>query len=403
MSKVYLVSAKRTAVGSHLGSLKNVSAPDMAAACIKAVLEETKIDPSKLDEVVLGNILPAGQKQGVGRQASIKGGVPVSVPAYSINIACGSGMKAVMLATNNIRAGSAEMILAGGTETMSQAPFMVNYNVRSGVKMGAMNMEDHMLVDALRDAFDDSHMGVTAENIVAKYGFTRQEQDEFAMASQKKAIAAVDAGRFKDEIVPLEIKIGKETVVFDTDEYPNRKTSLEKLATLRPAFVKDGSVTAGNASGINDGASVMLIASEAAVEKYGLSPMAEIVSFGQGGVVPSLMGLGPTPAIRMALKNAGLKLSDMDLIELNEAFAAQALGVIKEISEEHGVSKEDILAICNVNGGAIALGHPVGASGNRIMTTLVYEMKKRNVTYGLASLCIGGGMGTAIILKNANK
>lgn len=403
MSKVYLVSAKRTAIGSHLGALKNVSAPDMAAACIKAVIEETKIDPATLDEVIIGNILPAGQKQGVGRQASLKGGVPVSVPAYSINIACGSGMKAVSLAVNNIKAGFAEMIIAGGTETMSQSPYLLSYNVRSGVRMGAMNMEDHMLLDALWDAFDGSHMGVTAENIVAKYGFTRQEQDEFAIASQSKAIAAIDAGRFKDEIVPFEVKAGKETVVFDTDEYPNRKTSLEKLMTLRPAFKKDGSVTAGNASGINDGASVMLIASEAAVKKYGLSPMAEIVGFGQGGVEPSIMGLGPTPAIRMALKNAGLKLSDIDLIELNEAFAAQALGVIKEISEEHGVSKEDILAKCNVNGGAIALGHPVGASGNRIMTTLVYEMKKRNVTYGLASLCIGGGMGTAIILKNANK
>jgi acetyl-CoA C-acetyltransferase len=400
MSKVYLVSAKRTAIGSHLGALKNVSAPDMAAACIKAVLEETKIDPSKLDEVIIGNILPAGQKQGVGRQSAIKGGVPVSVPAYSINIACGSGMKAVMLASTSIKAGLANMIIAGGTESMSQSPYLLNYNVRSGVKMGAMNMEDHMLVDALWDAFDGSHMGVTAENIVAKYGFTRQQQDEFAIFSQQKAIAAIDAGKFKDEIVPVEVKIGKEVVMFDTDEYPNRKTSLEKLSGLRPAFKKDGSVTAGNASGINDGASVMLIASEKAVQDYNLKPMAEIVGFGQGGVEPSIMGLGPTPAIRMALNQSGLKLSDMDLIELNEAFAAQSLGVIKEISEEHGVSTDEIISKCNVNGGAIALGHPVGASGNRIMTTLVYEMKKRNSTYGLASLCIGGGMGTAVILKN---
>lgn len=400
MSKVYLVSAKRTAIGSHLGSLKNVSAPDMAAACIKAVIEETKIDPSMLDEVIIGNILPAGQKQGVGRQSAIKGGVPVSVPAYSINIACGSGMKAVMLASTSIKAGLANMIIAGGTESMSQSPYLLNYNVRSGVKMGAMNMEDHMLVDALWDAFDGSHMGVTAENIVAKYGFTRQQQDEFAISSQNKAIAAIDAGKFKDEIVPIEVKAGKEMVVFDIDEYPNRKTSLEKLSGLRPAFKKDGSVTAGNASGINDGASVMLIASEKAVQDYGLKPMAEIVGFGQGGVEPSIMGLGPTPAIRMALNHAGLKLSEMDLIELNEAFAAQSLGVIKEISEEHGVSADEIIAKCNVNGGAIALGHPVGASGNRIMTTLVYEMKKRNAQYGLASLCIGGGMGTAVILKN---
>ncbi len=400
MSKVYLVSAKRTAIGSHLGALKNVTAPEMAAACIRAVLEETKIDPSKLNEVIIGNILPAGQKQGVGRQAAIKGGVPVTVPAYSINIACGSGMKAVMLAANSIKANLADMILAGGTESMSQSPYLLNYNVRSGVKMGALNMEDHMLVDALWDAFDGSHMGVTAENIVSKYGFTRQQQDEFAISSQLKAIAAIDAGKFKDEIVPIEVKVGKEVVVFDTDEYPNRKTTLEKLAGLRPAFKKDGSVTAGNASGINDGASVMLIASEKAVNEFGLKPMAEIVGFGQGGVDPTIMGLGPTPAIRMALLHAGLKLSDMELFELNEAFAAQSLGVIKEISEEHGVSADEIISKCNVNGGAIALGHPVGASGNRIMTTLVYEMKKRNVTYGLASLCIGGGMGTAIILKN---
>lgn len=400
MSKVYLVSAKRTAIGSHLGALKNVTAPEMAAACIMAVLEETKIDPSKLNEVIIGNILPAGQKQGVGRQAAIKGGVPVTVPAYSINIACGSGMKAVMLAANSIKANLADMILAGGTESMSQSPYLLNYNVRSGVKMGALNMEDHMLVDALWDAFDGSHMGVTAENIVSKYGFTRQQQDEFAISSQLKAIAAIDAGKFKDEIVPIEVKVGKEVVVFDTDEYPNRKTTLEKLAGLRPAFKKDGSVTAGNASGINDGASVMLIASEKAVNEFGLKPMAEIVGFGQGGVDPTIMGLGPTPAIRMALLHAGLKLSDMELFELNEAFAAQSLGVIKEISEEHGVSADEIISKCNVNGGAIALGHPVGASGNRIMTTLVYEMKKRNVTYGLASLCIGGGMGTAIILKN---
>ncbi len=400
MSKVYLVTAKRTAIGSHLGALKNVSAPDMAAACIKAVIEESKIDPSNLDEVIIGNILPAGQKQGVGRQSAIKGGVPVTVPAYSINIACGSGMKAVMLASTSIKAGLANMIIAGGTESMSQSPYLLNYNVRSGVKMGAMNMEDHMLVDALWDAFDGSHMGVTAENIVSKYGFTRQQQDEFAISSQQKAIAAIDAGKFKDEIVPIEVKVGKEVVLFDTDEYPNRKTSLEKLAGLRSAFKKDGLVTAGNASGINDGASVMLIASEKAVQDYGLKPMAEIVGFGQGGVEPSIMGLGPTPAIRMALNHAGLKLSDMELIELNEAFAAQSLGVIKEISEEHGVSTDEIISKCNVNGGAIALGHPVGASGNRIMTTLIYEMKKRNVTYGLASLCIGGGMGTAVILKN---
>ena len=399
MKKVYIVSAKRTAIGSFLGTLKQVSAADMAAACIKAILEETKIDPSLLDEVVLGNILPAGQGQGVARQAALKAGVAVSVPAYGMNMVCGSGMKTVMSAVADIRAGVADMILAGGTESMSQAPHLLPKDTRSGIKMGAFEVADHMLKDALLDAFEGTHMGITAENIVAKFGFTRQMQDEFAIASQHKAIAAVDGGKFKDEIVPVEAKVGRDVVVFDTDEYPNRKTTLEKLGTLRPAFKKDGSVTAGNSSGINDGASVMLIASEDAVKKYGLNPMAEVIAFGQGGVEPSIMGLGPTPAIAMALKRANLKLSDIDLFELNEAFAAQSLGVIKEISEAHGVAQEEILSKCNVNGGAIALGHPVGASGNRILTTLVHEMKKGEYTYGLASLCIGGGMGTAIIVK----
>jgi len=283
---------------------------------------------------------------------------------------------------------------------MSQAPFIMPSKIRNGNKMGDINVMDHMIGDALTDAFDGIHMGITAENIVEKYGITRKEQDLFAIKSQEKAIIAVDSGRFKDEIVPLTVKVRRNEVLVDTDEYPNRSTSFEKLSNLRAAFKKDGSVTAGNSSGVNDGASFMLIASEEACKEYNLTPLVEIVGIGQGGVDPKVMGLGPVPAIRNVLSSTNMKLQDIDLFELNEAFAAQSLGVLKELEDEHKMSKEDILAKTNVNGGAIALGHPVGASGNRITTTLIHEMRKREVKYGLASLCIGGGMGTAVILKN---
>lgn len=402
MNKVYIVAARRTALGSHLGSLKSTLASDMGAAVIKAILNQTNIDPNVIDEVILGNILPAGQGQGVARQASIKAGISEQVPAYGVNMVCGSGMKTVMSAVANIKAGFANVIIAGGTENMSQAPFLMPKEVRTGIKMGDITMKDHMLTDALWDAFDGQHMGVTAENIAAKYLITRERQDEFAILSQQKAIKAVDSGAFRDEIVPMEVKLGKETIVFETDEYPNRKTDLAKLASLRPAFKKDGTVTAGSSSGINDGASAVMVVSEEALKQHGLKPLVEIIAIGQGGVSPTLMGLGPTPAIRNALKMANLKLSDMDILELNEAFAAQALGVVHELSLEHGVSEDEILAKTNPNGGAIALGHPVGASGNRILVTLVHELlKKSDATYGLASLCIGGGMGTAVIVKKA--
>jgi acetyl-CoA C-acetyltransferase len=399
MGKVYLVSAKRTAIGSFLGALKDVHPTDFAAVVVKNILEETKVDPAKIDEVIVGNILPAGLGQGVGRQVVIKSGMPIHVPGYSLNIACGSGMKAIMNAYANIQAGIYDLIIAGGTESMSGSPYLIPASSRSGHKMGDMKAIDHMIHDALTDAFDGIHMGVTAENIASKYSISREEQDEFAINSQQKAITAQDSGRFKDEIVPVEIQTRKGTVVFDQDEYINRATSLEKLGKLRAAFKKDGSVTAGNASGINDGASFALIASEKAVEQYGLTPIAEVVGIGQGGVDPKVMGLGPTPSITKALQHANLKMTDIDLIELNEAFAAQSLGVIHELVEEHNVTKEWLLERTNVNGGAIALGHPVGASGNRIVTTLVHEMVKRNANYGLASLCIGGGMGTAVVLK----
>ena len=384
MSKVYVVAAKRTAIGSFLGTLSPVKPGELGAKVVENIIKETGVNPANIDEVIVGNVLSAGQAQGVGRQVAIKAGIPYEVPAYSVNIICGSGMKSVITAFSNIKAGEAELVIA----------------VRGGHKMADLTMKDHMVLDALTDAYHNIHMGITAENIAEKYGITREQQDAFALESQKKAIAAIDSGRFKDEIVPVVIPNKKGDIIFDTDEHPNRKTDAEKLAKLKPAFKKDGSVTAGNASGLNDGASFLMLASEEAVKKYNLKPLVEIISTGTGGVDPLIMGMGPVPAIRKAFNKTDLKLKDMELIELNEAFAAQSLGVITELCKEHGVTPEWIKERTNVNGGAIALGHPVGASGNRITVTLIHEMKKRGVEYGLASLCIGGGMGTALILKN---
>lgn len=400
MSKVFIVAAKRTAVGKFGGSLSAMSAADMAAIVIKDILAETKVDPGKLDEVIVGNILMAGQKQGVARQAAIKAGIPDHVPAWGVNMICGSGMKSIITAVNNIKAGEAQLILAGGTETMSGAPFLLPGNVRNGIKMGDFKAIDHMILDGLTDAINDYHMGITAENIAEKYNITREEQDAFAYNSQQKAAKAIDEGRFKEEIVPVEIVTRKETTVFDTDEYVNRSTSPDKLAKLRPAFKKDGTVTAGNSSGINDGASFVLVASQEAVDEFGLTPLVEIVAVGQGGVDPAYMGMGPVPAIAKALRKANLSLKDMDVVELNEAFAAQSLGVIKQLVEDHKVDAAWFDTHCNLNGGAIAIGHPIGASGNRITVSLIYEMKRSGKAFGLASLCIGGGMGTALILKN---
>ncbi|MBL6444507.1 MAG: acetyl-CoA C-acyltransferase, partial [Holdemanella sp.] len=323
---------------------------------------------------------------------------PVEVCAQSINMLCGSGLKAVMEATLRIQANFGDLYVAGGVESMTRAPFMLSYKNRTGTKMGDQKLVDAMLHDGLTDAMYGIHMGCTADNIAKKYNISREAQDEFAFASQEKALAAIAAGKFKDEIVPITYKTRKGEVVFDTDEHP-RKTSLEKLAKLRPAFNADGTVTAGNASGINDGASFTIVASEDAVKKYNLKPIAEVIGFGQGGVDPRVMGLGPTPAILNALKYADLKIEDLDLVELNEAFAAQSLGVIHELEEATGMDREAFLAKTNVNGGAIALGHPVGASGNRILVSLLYEMQKRKSKIGLASLCIGGGQGAAVIVK----
>ena len=399
MKKVYIVAAKRTATGSMLGSLKNIDATDFGAEVVKALLQETKVSPAEISEVIVGNVLPAGLGQGPGRQVSIKAGIPVEVPGYSLNMLCGSGMKSVLTGYTAIRDGFDDIVIAGGIESMSRAPHLVPSKIRGGIKMGDFKLTDHMIYDALTDAFTQVHMGVTAENIAKKFNLTREEQDIFAYNSQVKAIKAVDGGLFDKEIVPIVIKDRKGDIVFNRDEYPNRTTNLEKLAGLRPVFVKDGTVTAGNASGINDGASFVMLMSEEAVKKYNLKPLAEIVGIGQGAVDPQYMGLGPVVAIRDVMKRSGYHLKDMDVIELNEAFAAQSLGVLKSLVEEHGLGLDELLAKTNIQGGAIALGHPVGASGARILVTLLHIMQRQNYNLGLASLCIGGGMGTAIIVK----
>ncbi|MEH7106907.1 acetyl-CoA C-acetyltransferase [Bacillus sp. JJ1764] len=401
MGKVFIVSAKRSPIGRMLGTLSTVPSGELLGHVIKAVLEETKIDPSRISEVIIGHVLTAGQGQGVARQASIFAGVPEEVPAYSINMICGSGMKSIMTAYNSIKAGSAEVVITGGVEMMSQAPFvMKGLQARNGNKMGDMQLSDTIISDALTDAFHHYHMGITTENIVEKYSITREMQDQFSWKSQQKAINAIDSGRFKNEIVPIEVKTRKGSIIVDTDEHPNRSTSLEKITSLKPAFKKEGTVTAGNASGINDGAAVLMVASEEAVEKYELTPLFEIIGIGQGGVDPSVMGLGPVPAIKDAMSKVDINFTDIQLIELNEAFAGQSLGVIHELKQHFNVTDEWFEERTNVNGGAIALGHPLGASGARITTTLLYEMKKQNAEYGLASLCIGGGMGTAVIVKS---
>lgn len=399
MKKVYIVAAKRTAIGSMLGGLRGVAAPELGATVVRQLLEDTNLTSADISEVIVGNVLGAGVGQGVARQVAIKAGLSEDVTAYAINMVCGSGMKAVINGVNSIKAGYNDIVIAGGTESMSNAPMLLNSKVRDGMKMGDFNVVDHMIYDALTDAYSKVHMGITAENVAARYNITREQQDEFAFNSQQKAIAAIDSGAFVDEIVPVVVKERKGERIVDTDEYPNRTTNPEKLAKLRPAFKADGTVTAGNASGINDGASFVILASEEAVEKHGLTPLCEVIGVGQGGVDPQVMGLGPVPAIRNALKSCGLKLSDMELLELNEAFAAQSLGVVHELVQEHGVDREEFVKKVNVNGGAIALGHPVGASGNRILVTLVHLLQKRQLTYGLASLCIGGGMGTAVVIK----
>ncbi|MDX1269059.1 MAG: acetyl-CoA C-acetyltransferase [Oceanisphaera sp.] len=396
---VYIVAAKRTPIGSFCGSLKTIPAAELAGIAIKGALAQAGLAAEHVNEVIVGNVISAGQGMGIGRQAALAGGIPVGVPAYSLNMVCGSGMKTLMDACAHIKAGDADVVVAAGCENMSQIPFVAKGDLRNGHKMGDMALSDLLINDGLTDVFNKYHMGVTAENVVAQENISREAQDALAAASQAKAVAAIEAGHFKAEIVPVEVKGRKETVTVDTDEYPKAGTTTETLARLRPAFKSDGSVTAGNASGINDGGSAIIVASKAAVEKYGLTPLAEVVSYGQGGVNPEIMGLGPVPAIEQALTRAGLTLAQMERLELNEAFAGQALGVVRQLSGKHDVAEQALLDKTNINGGAIALGHPLGASGNRILVTLLYELQRSNSSLGLASLCVGGGMGTAVVLK----
>lgn len=400
MEKVYIVGAKRTPIGSFLGSLKSVSAVKLASQAIRGALEQAQVQSTDVTEVILGNVLSAGLGQGIARQAAIGAGLSIDVPAYSLNMVCGSGLKAVANGMSMIQSGLAQAVVTGGTESMSNAPFLVDGHIRSGRKMGHMNFTDSMLHDGLTDAFEGYHMGITAENVAREFGISRGEQDQFAIRSQEKAIIAQDSGKFADEIVPVvvETRAGIEEIA--EDEYINRTTTLEKMTNLRPVFKADGTVTAANASGLNDGASAIILASGQLAAAQQLPILAEVIAIGQGGVDPSVMGIGPVPAIKKALEAANLTLTDIDLFELNEAFAAQSLAVMNELAAESGESVETLSERTNVNGGAIALGHPIGASGNRVLVTLLYELKRRNLTYGLASLCIGGGMGLAVIIKN---
>ncbi|GEK73108.1 MULTISPECIES: acetyl-CoA C-acetyltransferase [Halomonas] len=390
MQEVVIVAARRTAVGAFGGSLAGIPASDLGAHVIKDILAGTGVAPEQVDEVLLGQVLTAGTGQNPARQAAIKGGLPDAVPAMTINKVCGSGLKALHLATQAIRCGDAELILAGGQENMSLSPHVLP-NSRTGQRMGDWKAIDSMVHDGLWDAFNDFHMGITAENLAEKYGITREEMDAFAAGSQQKASAAIKEGKFKGQIVPVEIPQRKgDPLVFDTDENP-RETTAEKLGGMRPAFKKDGSVTAGNASSINDGAAVVMLCSAEKAKALGLEPLARIKAYSNAGVDPAIMGIGPAPATRRCLDKAGWSLEDLDLVEANEAFAAQALAVNKELGWD--------TSMINVNGGAIALGHPIGASGCRILVTLVHEMIARDARKGLATLCIGGGQGVALAIE----
>ena len=391
MQEVVIVAATRTAVGSFQGALANTPAVDLGAAVIRRLLQQTGLDPAEVDEVILGQVLTAGAGQNPARQAAIGAGLPHAVPAMTLNKVCGSGLKALHLAAQAIRCGDAEVVIAGGMENMSLAPYVMPA-ARTGLRMGHGKLLDSMIQDGLWDAFNDYHMGITAENLVDKYGITREAQDAFAAASQQKARAAIEAGRFRDEITPIEIPQRKgEPLVFDTDEQPRAGTTAESLAKLKPAFKKDGSVTAGNASSLNDGAAAVLLMSAEKAEALGLPVLARIASYANAGVDPAIMGIGPVSATRRCLEKAGWSLDELDLIEANEAFAAQALAVGQEL----GWDADKV----NVNGGAIAIGHPIGASGCRILVTLLHEMVRRGAHKGLATLCIGGGQGVALALE----
>jgi acetyl-CoA C-acetyltransferase len=392
MKEVVIIDAVRTPVGSFGGSLTGIPAVELGTIVVKELIKRTGIDPSRVEELIFGCVLQAGQGQNVARQVLIRSGIPETVPAMTINKVCASGLRSVSLAAQTIKAGDADVVIAGGTENMSAAPYAIN-KARWGARMNDDKLVDIMIHDGLWEIFNNYHMGITAENVAEQYKLTREDQDELGLMSQQRAEKAIKEGRFKDEIVPVLIPQRKgDPKVFDTDEHPRLGTTKEGLTKLKPAFKKDGTVTAGNASGINDGAAAILVMSADKAKELGLKPMVKVVSYASAGVDPKVMGLGPIPATKKALEKAGLKLADIDLIEANEAFAAQTCAVGKDL----GFDMDKV----NVNGGAIALGHPIGASGARIFTTLLHEMKKRdNVKKGLATLCVGGGMGAAIIVE----
>lgn len=390
MKEVVIASAVRTAIGSFNGSLASFSAPELGGIAVKEALLRAGVEGSMVDEVILGNVLQAGLGQNPARQAALKAGLPVDVPALTINKVCGSGLKSVNMAVQAIVAGDADIVVAGGMESMTNSPYLLD-KARSGYRMGHGKIIDSMIQDGLWCAFNDYHMGITAENIVAEYGITREEQDQLSAESQEKALKAIASGAFKQEIVPVVIKNKKGDITFDTDEYPKAGTTAEKLGGLKAAFKKDGTVTAGNASGINDGAAALVVMSADKAKALGIQPLARIRGYGSGGVDPKVMGMGPVPATRKALAKAGLAVSDIDLIEANEAFAAQFLAVGKQL--------EFVREKVNVHGGAIALGHPIGASGARILVTLLHAMQLRQAKIGLATLCIGGGQGVATIVE----
>ncbi|BAN94136.1 acetyl-CoA C-acetyltransferase [Streptococcus dysgalactiae subsp. equisimilis] len=393
MKNIVIVEALRTPIGAFGGSFKSVSAVELGTTVLKKILDKTQVKPEMVDEVILGNVLHAGLGQNVARQVAVHSGIPEDKTAFTLDMVCGSGLKAIQLATQSIMLGDAAIVIAGGVENMSQAAY-VSTQHRFGQRLGNSQLIDTLVHDGLTDAFNNYHMGITAENVAQKYAISREEQDQFALESQEKAAKALENHRFADEIVPVSVpQRRKDPLIVTTDEYPKVDTSLEKLQQLRPAFLpKEGTITAGNASGINDGAALLMLMTEEKALELGLTPLVTIESYASAGVAPELMGTGPIPATQKALKKAGLTISDLDLVESNEAFAAQSLAVLKDLK----LNPE----IVNVNGGAIALGHPIGASGARILVTLIHEMKKRQVARGLATLCIGGGQGTAVIVKN---
>jgi len=391
LQEAVIVSAVRTAIGTYGGGLAEVPAAQLGAISIRAALERADLKPNQVNEVIMGNVLQAGQGMNPARQASINAGLPVQVPAMTINKVCGSGLKSVMLAAQSIKLGDADIIVAGGMESMSRAPYLLE-KARFGYRMGDSQVIDEMIRDGLWDAFENCHMGITAENVCADYHLTREELDQFALESQQRAVHAIESGTFRDEIMPVEVPGRKGPTIFDRDQQPRAETTAEALAQLRPAFKPQGGmVTAGNSSGLNDGAAAVVVTSRQKAEQLGLKPLASIRSYASAGVEPRVMGMGPVPSTRFALEKAGLKLSDIDLVEANEAFAAQSVAVGKEL----GFDRSRL----NVNGGAIALGHPIGASGTRILVTLLYEMLRRQSHYGLATLCIGGGQGVAMIVE----